>query len=136
MAIQLHDPLRPLHQCTFGYLYKMRSNLYQRKCECQGRIQSWTLGGHNPELDFGGPYLCFQGKSFLTPLFSIGNTTIWGAMPPRPLDPPLVNAQIKNYLMVYTLWRLSSLAIERSESKLATETAAYETNYRSLHSVK
>ena len=34
----------------------------------EGIIQHWTLGG---------PYLCFQAKSFLTPLFSIGNTNVW-----------------------------------------------------------
>ena len=45
-------------------------------------IQNWTSGGHNPGLDFGGPYLCFLAKSFLTALFSIGNTTFWGPLPP------------------------------------------------------
>ena len=29
----------------------------------QGPLQSWTLGGgHNPELDFREPYLCFQER--------------------------------------------------------------------------
>ena len=53
----------------------------------QGQTQSWTLGGHYPELDFGGHKCHFHVKSFLTLLFTIGNIAIWGPCPPNlPLE--------------------------------------------------
>ena len=48
----------------------------------QGRIQSWSFGGHNPELDFGGHKCPFHVKIFVTLLFAIGSIAVWGAMAP------------------------------------------------------
>ena len=60
----------------------------QKVASKQGWIQSWTLGGLNPELDFGGHNCLFDMKSFLALLLAIGNSAAWETI--APLDPPLL----------------------------------------------
>ena len=67
----------------FSEMYAVMGPSFEVKCTHeQGRIQSWTLGGHNPELDFGGHKCLFDVKSFLTLFSAIGNSAVWRTMGP------------------------------------------------------
>ena len=49
----------------------------------QGQIQSWTLGGHNPEVDFGAISFFFCEK-FLNTIFCYRKHCRMGGWPPAP----------------------------------------------------
>ena len=48
------------------------------------------VGGHNPELDFGGHNCLFHVKSFVILLFAIGNIAFWGNGPLPPGSTPVL----------------------------------------------